>query len=253
MTGTITLQGGNEHTPGCESIDRRLWAVAGDPTPRVVIVPLASSRRTAARTTGLAIEWWTSLGAEVHAIPSNLRPDEEAHSRVLIDRARLIVFTGGVPDRLLGRLQRTPLWCRIVAAWRRGTHLSGSSSGAMVMGGWLQSVRPPFRLRAGLGLVDVAVAPHQDLDSVRAMTRARARAHPWLTILGIDERTALTGRNGEYTVVGAGRVTVFHEGSIRVLSAGEQLMLSAARVPPVQDAATRLSGERSSARVLASG
>lgn len=210
MSGLLALLGGGEHLPGCEPIDRYLLDHTRASAPTVVVVPFASSLRTRARTVGLAVEWWERLGAQVLVCP----PVWEAEPW-LFDRADVIALTGGVPDRLHGRLADTALWGRIARRWRAGAHLAGSSSGAMVLGAWRQAVRPPFAVRPGLGLVPgVAVAPHHERPAVQRVARLRASTHPHLTILGIDERTALVGRDGQFRVLGRGRVEI-HRGAWR--------------------------------------
>ena len=97
-----------------------------------------------------------------------------------------------------------------LARWRAGTPLSGSSSGAMVLGEVRQSVRPPFRVIPAFGMLQgVAVAPHHQRVVPRWLAATRARTHPHLTIVGVDDRTALVGtRSGELRVMGPGEVTV---------------------------------------------
>jgi cyanophycinase-like exopeptidase len=238
VTGLLTLQGGNEHTPGCEEIDRHLRETADTHRPLVVVVPLASSIRTITRTVTTALDWWRAFDVDVRVAPVPRVPTPRAvavaadhpETLALVEDAWLIVLTGGVPDRLLDRLAGTRLWSGIVSAWHRGAHLSGSSSGAMVMGTWMQSVRPPFPLRAGLGLLDqTAVAPHHDLTAVRSITSRRAQIHPWMRIIGIAERTALAGRGDTFTVVGSGHVTLLAAGRRRSFHQG-----STVRLEPVQ-------------------
>lgn len=204
MTGMLALLGGREHHPGCEAIDRAVLAAVPTSTPRVAIVPMASSLRTRARTVGRAVGWWEHLGAD----PLVTSPDP-ATAQHQLDVADVIVLTGGVPDRLERRLCDTAIGEHVVARWRDGAGLIGSSSGAMILAAWRQTVRPPFAVRAGLGLLpDTAVAPHHDLTVPRLVAAARARTHPHLTIVGIDDMTALVGRHGSFDVRGVGGVTV---------------------------------------------
>lgn len=208
MSGLLALIGGREHHPGCEDIDQAVLVAARTSSPRVVIVPMASSLRTRARTVGRAVGWWDHLGATTIVAS----PDPETARRQL-DSADVIVLTGGVPDRLERRLSDTSVGEHVVARWRAGASLVGSSSGAMVLAAWRQTVRPPFAVRTGLGLLpDTAVAPHHDLAIPRLVATTRARTHPHLTIVGIDDMTALVGRDGTFHVRGAGGVTV-HRGT----------------------------------------
>lgn len=204
MTGLLALLGGREHHPGCEAIDRAILAAVPSSAARVAIVPMASSLRTRARTVGRAVGWWEHLGAT----PIVASPDPGTARRQL-DAADVIVLTGGVPDRLGRRLCDTAIGDHVVARWRDGASLVGSSSGAMILAAWRQTVRPPFAVRTGLGVLpDTAVAPHHDLTIPRLVAATRARTHPHLTIIGIDDMTALVGRHGSFHVRGVGGVTV---------------------------------------------
>lgn len=225
-SGLVALVGGGEHLPGCEPIDRHLLEATPRARPVVVVIPYASSLRTRARAVGQAVEWWDALGADV------LVADHDPTSAEHIAAADIIVLTGGVPDRLAARLEGSPLPEAIVARHRAGAHVAGSSSGAMVLGAARQSVRPPFRVVPGLGMVPgVAVAPHHDRPNIARMTRLRTRTHPHLVLLGIDDRTALVGRDGTYVVRGVGSVTVSRGTWARRYGAGDMI-----RLPVVQPA-----------------
>lgn len=203
--GPIALIGGSEHLPGCEPIDRWLLAATGVAKPVIAVVPLASSIRTHARAVERARQWWRSFGVEaVIAGPTAAERDRS------IERADIIVLTGGVPDRLYRRLHGSATWDLIVDRWKQGSALSGSSSGAMVMASHRQSVQPPFKVTPGFGLIaNCAVAPHHELWFPRGVAVRRARKMPSLVIIGVDERTALIRtRSDEFQVVGSGGVTI---------------------------------------------
>lgn len=227
MTGLLALVGGREHTPGCEPIDDAVLAACHTATPVVAVVPLASSWRTRARTVGLAVAWWERRGARVLVAP----PDPDRAARVLA-AADVVVLPGGTPDRLHRNLASSAMGALVLTRWRAGAALVGSSSGAMVLGDWRQSVVPPFRVDEGFGeLHHVAVAPHHDLAVPRTVAALRSRTHPHAIIVGIDEATALVGRDGRFTVFGVGGVTVRRGTWQQRWSAGERLDLQ--RLAPV--------------------
>jgi len=206
--GPIALIGGSEHLPGCEAIDRWLLAATGAQRPVVTVVPLASSIRTHGRAVERARRWWREFGVEaVIAGPTAAERDRS------IERADIIVLTGGVPDRLYSRLAGSATWDLILERWRQGAALSGSSSGAMVMASHRQSVRPPFKVRPGFGLIaNCAVAPHHELSFPRWVAERRAVRLPGIAIIGVDERTALIRtRSDEFRVVGSGGVTILND------------------------------------------
>lgn len=204
LPGPLALVGGQEHTPGCEPIDRRLLELTGVARPVVTVVPLASSRRTRARTVGRAVGWWRDLGVDVAVTAADPGATHEA-----IARADVLVLTGGVPDRLYARLAGSPVWAHLMGRWEGGVPLSGSSSGAMVVASHRQQVRPPFGVLPGFGLLDhLAVAPHHDTPGARRLADLRCRTHPHVTILGIDDRTAVVRTAAAAEVHGVGAVTV---------------------------------------------
>lgn len=221
MTGALALLGGSEHGPGCEAIDRALLTATGAARPVIAVLPFASSLRTRARTVGRAVEWWTALGA----VPLVAAPETGERS-ALVAHADVVVLTGGVPDRLHGRLLGTPLWRQVVARWHAGAAVSGSSSGAMLLGSARQSVRPPFRVVPGASfLPGLAVAPHHQQRGPRAVASWRTRTHPHLTILGIEDATALVALPGtegpRWQVLGAGALHVRRGLHTRVYRGGD--------------------------------
>lgn len=223
MTGLLALVGGHEHHRGLEPLDDRLAShVVGRPA-RVVVLPLASSARKRPRTAQLALDWWRDRGTDVTVAP---RDQEAAITQVR--SADVIVLTGGVPDRLHRRLHGTRLWDEIVSAWRTGASLSGSSSGAMIMGALRQSMLFPFPVNAGFGLLpDVLVGPHYDEVVPGAIFRFRTLTHAELTVLGLDAHTAIVGRDGRFDVIGRGTVTVARRGNALVHHAGTSFDLYA--------------------------
>lgn len=246
MTGLLALIGGHEHHRGLEALDDRLASHVVGRTARTVVLPLASSTRKRPRTAQLAVDWWRGRGTDVTVAPR----DEQA-AIAQVRSADVIVLTGGVPDRVHRRLRATRLWDEIVAAWRAGASLSGSSSGAMVMGALRQSMLFPFPVKEGFGILPgVLVGPHFDEVVPGATFRFRTMTHPDATVLGLDARTAVVGRAGRFDVVGRGTVTVARHGNARVHHAGSSFDLYASLAPhttPAPLSATSRHGPRPSA------
>lgn len=116
----------------------------------------------------------------------------------------------------------------MVQRWQAGMPLSGASSGAIVFCEWRQHLTwpSPLRLVHGFGLVaGCAVAPHHDLARAHRWATLVAHRHPELVILGIDERTALVGREGRFEVRGSGGATVLQRGGTVRHHAGEAVRL----------------------------
>jgi cyanophycinase-like exopeptidase len=98
----------------------------------------------------------------------------------------------------------------------------------MVLCDWRSQITPPRPLRVvrAFGILrDCAVAPHFNRPAVRQWALAASRARPYLTILGLDECTAVLGRDGQFTVHGDGAVTVIRAGSAVRHEAGSRISL----------------------------
>jgi cyanophycinase len=233
VKGPLALVGSGEYLPVMAEVEGLL--IAGRP-PRYVQIPTAAAPEgedTLAR--------WVDLGKaqaerlEVEAIPVVARNRAEADDpelAALVEGAGLVYLSGGNPSYLAATLRGTRLWEAVVAAWEGGAALAGCSAGAMAMTGWAPYVREVDRHpEPGLGILpDWWVMPHFDrmpqwepdmLDRVEAM------APEGVTLLGIDEDTALVQLEDTWVVHGRQKVWVL--GSEHVAyGAGEQVPLSPA-------------------------
>jgi len=215
----VALVGAGEFLPQMSDFDRELLASTGRTRPRVVILPTASApdgedvfRRWAA----MGAEHFGGLGAEVE--PVMVRTVEEGSDPAAlqaIGEADLVYLSGGKPAHLRRVLAGSPLGAALRAAYERGAIIAGCSAGAMVLSARQAEFRRgpmpwPLRWGIGLGLVaDVAVLPHYDVwpEPVTALMALQAPRR--VTVLGIDEDTAIVGRDGTWQVHGQGRVTVW--------------------------------------------
>ncbi len=121
--------------------------------------------------------------------------------------AGLIYLSGGHPAFLAETLRESALWSAILEAWRAGAALAGCSAGAMALTSWIPSLRHPRRgTTPGLGLLPhLRVIPHFDAFSRRVpdlVTQYLVLRDPSVSVLGIDENTALIGGPFEWTVRG---------------------------------------------------
>jgi cyanophycinase len=123
------------------------------------------------------------------------------------------------------------VWDAIVRAWRGGSALGGCSAGAMAL-----STSAPEEVRGrsmalvpGLGLVDhLSVIPHFDQMSrwdPQFLAKAKNYSSPGVTMVGIDEDTALVGGLHDWTVMGRLGVTVFGVDRATQHGAGSTLSL----------------------------
>jgi cyanophycinase-like exopeptidase len=114
---------------------------------------------------------------------------------------------------LRATLSGTRVGAAIAGAPLRGAVVAGCSAGAVFMGerAFRFRRRPRFlRWDEALGLVPGAiVAPHYDAIPETLVAPLVLAAPSGSTVVGIDENTALVGRDGEWRVHGSGRVTVW--------------------------------------------
>lgn len=229
MTGLLALLGGQEHTAGCEPIDRRLLQEARHDKPSVTVVLAATTPRRRAFKTNEAQVYWGGLGVDVQ-FAMNGGPNETERALAALDDPDIVVMTGGHPWLLHTRLDGSPVLRRILELWKSGVPLSGSSAGAIALCEWRQHLQPPrpFRLVRAFGLVrGCAAAPHFDRYGLDRWAVQVARRNPLLRVLGLNDRTALVGRDGEFTVYGASSVTVIENQRSTRLPRQASLQLSA--------------------------
>jgi cyanophycinase len=235
MPGPVALVGAGEFTPAMTDVDAALLEATGRSRPRVAVVPTASApdgEETFQRWADQGTEHFTALGAEVEAVLIRDRADADdpAHAQA-VGEADLIYFSGGKPDHLLRVLSESAVWTAALAAHARGAVLAGCSAGAMVLAARQPALRRgklPFPLRwdVGLGVVDgVAVIPHYDRFAEPLAAFVALQAPHDVTIIGIDEDTALVGRDGTWQVQGHARVTVWRGRHRTRLRAGDVIRL----------------------------
>ncbi len=217
--GPIALVGSGEFLPAMREVDEALLASIGRSRPRVAIVPTASwpdgeevFRRWAAR----GVEHFSQLGAEVEAVlvRDGFDADDSAHVQA-IGEADLIYLSGGKPGHLSEALVGSAVGDALLAAHTRGATIAGCSAGAMALADRHFEFRKrrmiwPLRWEDGLDLVPGAmVIPHYDFFPEAVSAMFVLQAPRGIVPLGIDEETALVGKDGAWQVHGAGRVTVW--------------------------------------------
>jgi cyanophycinase len=224
MPGSVALVGAGEFLAPMTDFDRGLLEATGRDRPRVVILPTAAAPdgdATFRRWAEMGVNHFSALGAEVEPVLVRHAADGfDGAVLQAIGEADLVYLSGGSPRHLLAVLNGSPLGAALRAANARGATIAGCSAGAMSIVGHSIDFRLlprtriplplPLRWPAGLALVEnVAVLPHYDawpeaLSAVVALQAPRGGV-----VLGIDEGTAVVGRNGAWQVHGLGRVTVW--------------------------------------------
>jgi cyanophycinase-like exopeptidase len=156
----------------------------------------------------LGTEQAQRLGVEVVILEVNDRDDADNQDIAdLVAGAGLVYLSGGNPGFLADTLRDTAVWQAILAAWQEGAAMAGCSAGAMAMTSWIPSLRHPRQGGTnGLAVLPhLRVIPHFDFFTSKVpdlVTRFLLPYDPAITVLGIDEETALVGGPSEWTVQG---------------------------------------------------
>ncbi len=229
MPGPLALVGSGEYLPSMLDVERDL--IAGRP-PRYVQIPTAAAAEGEQR-----LDYWVRLGREqaarlgVTAVPLRVLHRDDAHDPTFVDQvagAGLIYLSGGSPSLLADTLRDTPLWAAIVREWQAGAALAGCSAGAMAMASEVPDLRHPLRGgRPGLGLLPhLRVLPHFDRMLGRVpdlLRRPLLHSADGVSLVGVDEETALVGGPYRYTVRGLRSAWLLGEGRRQRLAAGTEV------------------------------
>jgi cyanophycinase len=214
VTGPLALVGSGEYLPVMTAIEGGL--IAGRP-PKFVQLPTAAAPEGEA-----SLKRWVSLGlaqAErlgVEAVPVVVKDREDAENpelAALVEGAGLIYLSGGSPPYVASVLRDTRVWAAIRQAWEEGAALAGCSAGAMALTSWVPDIRHPLRdPEPGLCAVDhLRVIPHFDRLVGRMpelVGNYLAKKAKDVTLVGVDEDTALIRDDGVWTARGRKSVWV---------------------------------------------
>lgn len=215
--GPIALVGSGEYLPIMQEVEANL--IAGR-NPKYVQIPTAAAPEGEASLTK-----WITLGQQqaarigVEAVPVIAHDRNDADdSRIaeLVTGAGLIYLSGGNPAFLANTLRNTLLWREIESNWRDGAALAGCSAGAMALADHIPTLRlPTHPASSGLGLLPhIRVLPHFDKMFAHIpdfMTRFM-KVPDGVSVVGIDEDTAIVGGPFEWQVQGRQSAWLFTNG-----------------------------------------
>ena len=231
MPGPVALVGAGEFLPSMSALDASLLASTGRSHPRVAVVPTASypdGEAVFQRWAAMGVAHFASLGADVEPVLVRDRAGaDDGASAQAVGEADLVYLSGGKPAYLVEALAGSAVGAALVAAHERGAALVGCSAGAMALAGWsfdFRMRRLPFPLRWGSGLgfaPGLSVVPHYDAWPEPFCALIAFQAPRGSVVLGIDEDTAVVGRDGGWQVHGAGRTTVWRGRRRERFRAGE--------------------------------
>jgi len=211
MNGALMLVGGGEWGEGC-TFDRAMLSEVGD--PEVLVLPTAAAYEHPERAVTTAERWFASIGGKARGLMVLHRSEaEDPAMAAVVRQSRFIYLAGGSPMHLRSVLKDSPVWDALVAAWKDGAVLAGSSAGAMVLCDPMVDPRGgAFTLGLGL-MARMAIIPHHNTWSPEKAKRTIALAPAGLPLVAVDEKTAVILRpDGKWSVEGAGKVVVFVDG-----------------------------------------
>ena len=205
-------------------MDRVILAAAGAARAKLLVVPTAAASQNPAKAASNGLGYFAALGAEASPLMVLDRRDADDEELIgPVETADVIYFTGGDPAHLLGVLRGSALLRNMRQALDRGAVLAGSSAGAMVLGSWMR-----FReWGEALGIVQgVATLPHHERCDTDAVAKELAQSgRAGIAVLGVDGGTGCLGGPEEWSVVGAGAVTLYQAGRWQRYSSGESFRL----------------------------
>ena len=222
MSGTIALVGSGEWLPVMLDVEKELL---NNQNPVYVQLSTAAGQESPAR-----LEHWKNLAqiqAKTLSVESRWLPvfdQDSANNPEFVEKikgAGLIYLSGGDPTYLAETLRDSLVWNAIVNEWQNGASLAGCSAGAMALTTWVPKMRIKIGKNnedvKGLGLLpNIRVIPHFDrmlgwIPDI--ITRYLLNTPPGVTLVGIDENTALVGGVNSWTVKGEQSVWILtHEG-----------------------------------------
>ena len=227
---TFLMLGSGEFEPWVERVERAALALAtGDGS--VLVVPTASAadgRDVFDRWGRMGLDHYGSLGIPARVLPVETRDDAMRDDLAEeVDRASMVFFSGGKPQRLASVVVGTPFWSAVLQAVDRGAVYGGCSAGAMAA----SQSRDQRAARGGVGtgwVFGLGLVPHVSfgvhwdrvrfVPGIRPFVMSRIPHDTWF--VGIDERTATLGDGVRWEVFGAGTVTVRHARSTVTYAAG---------------------------------
>lgn len=215
--GRLVIIGGAEDKEQHCTILRRVVELAGGRDARLLVLTAATHHPEQVGDEYRQVFY--RLGAAevgVLDVATRLQADDRMLAR-LLRSASGIFFTGGDQLRITSILGGTELYHELQAACERGTVIAGTSAGASVMsrvmiveGPGEQQPRPlAARLAPGLGLMaDVVIDQHFAQRGRLGRLLAAVAQNPHILGIGIDENTAMLVDGPQFTVIGAGTVSV---------------------------------------------
>jgi len=224
--GTLLLEGGAEFGGAMREPDICAIELAGGKHASIRIIPTAAAPdKNHLRAGNNGIRWFMSLGA-TNVEPVLLINEESANDQEIAETLRaskLIYILGGFTHYLAQTLKDSLAWDSVLAAYKDGAVIAGSSAGAMVM---CEYYFDPQRgqVERGLNLVpNACVLPHHNTFGKGWADKLKSLL-PDVPLLGIDEYTGMLTGGAAWQVLGGGAVTVHKGDDVSVYGRGQRFV-----------------------------
>lgn len=227
--GYLILQGGAEFGGQMKASDLRAVELAGGMQTPICIVPTAAAADNNHWHAGEnGRQWFSSLGAQDVSVAGiiNRRSANDPKISAQLRRSRMLYMLGGFPAYLADTLKGTPCWRAMLAAFKKGAVLGGSSAGAMALCDFMFDPAQK-KVIQGLGILpDSCILPHHDTFGqhwVPILQKALSHA----TLIGIDEQTGMIndGPHGSWNVYGKGGVSIYRNHQLKCYKTGTGFQL----------------------------
>lgn len=239
MPGPVALIGGEGFTPDFTPALRKLHALAGGDEAHIVVLPTAAADDgpgVPEQRAKIALDYFAKIEAQAEA--AMVVDGESANAPEMVEkvrRATWIHLSGGQPPVLRDILAGSAVWEAILEEHKSGKLLVGSSAGAVILGEYAFAPRRPFPPRLedvifdpmpGFNLLPgIAVGPHFNAAPPEFSDQFLAMMPDGVTLVGVDEKTGLLGQAGRWEVIGAGNVTLLHDGGRETYPSGSAVPL----------------------------
>jgi cyanophycinase len=235
--GSLLMVGGGPRPPAL--MERFVELAGGAERARIVVLPMASSEAEAGGNE--QVEEFAALGARARSLNLSREQASREESAGALDQATGIWFGGGDQSRLMAAIDGTPVEAAILARYRDGAVLGGTSAGAAVMsdpmitgderrpGGdrkdldnaFLTIERENVVTGPGLGLLPGVIVDQHFVRRKRHNRLLSLVLEHALIGLGIDESTAVeVGPDGVWRALGDGAAIVYDARDARVTAVG---------------------------------
>jgi cyanophycinase len=216
--GTVMVIGGAEDKIRDRVILSRFVSLAGGDEARIVVISTASSLgfEAGARYRAVFGELGVKSVTPLHTM-TRAQANDETFARSLRD-ATGVFLTGGNQLRLSSTIGGTLLAEAVIARFREGAAVAGTSAGASAMSSHMIAFGAPggtpkhrmAALAAGLGVLpSVIIDQHFQQRNRLGRLLSVIAQNPSLLGLGIDEDTAgVVGPDGIMEVIGRGSITI---------------------------------------------